>query len=52
MVDKTIEELMEENAFLRDTCQKLYGIDRPFICGGGGESGVDRLPEYLTGHSL
>lgn len=47
MVDKTIEELIEENTFLKDTLNKMYGIESPFICGGAGETGEDHLPEFI-----
>lgn len=47
MVDKTLEELVKENDFLRETLNKIYGIDRPFICGGGKEVGADGLADMI-----
>ena len=44
---KTYDEVVEENRFLKETLHKMYGIDSPFICGGGGEVGEDRMPEYI-----
>jgi hypothetical protein len=47
MTDLDLKTLKEEHAFMKKTLEKIYGIDKPFICGGGGETGPDRLPEYI-----
>jgi hypothetical protein len=38
--DKEIERMTEE-------LRRLYGVERPFICGEAGEVGADGFKEYL-----
>lgn len=47
MTFKTYEQLLEDNEFMMDLLKKLKGVDAPFICGGGGDTGVDDLPEFI-----
>ena len=42
-----INDLVAENDRLKEELAKLYGIERPFICGEVGEKGVDNMPEYV-----
>jgi hypothetical protein len=42
-----LELLKKENARLVEELKRLYGVDRPFICGVAGEPGKDSLNEYI-----
>jgi len=42
-----LEHLRTENARLVEELKRLYGVDRPFICGTVGEVGQDGLAQYL-----
>jgi hypothetical protein len=47
VTDLELKELQEEHAFMKETLAKLYGMDKPFICGAGSEVGQDGLPHLL-----
>ena len=47
MSKKTYEQLEADNEFMMDLLKKIKGVDSPFICGGGGDTGEDRLPEFI-----
>jgi hypothetical protein len=42
-----IEQLRKENARLVEELKRLYGVERPFICGQVGEQGPDGMPEFV-----
>ena len=42
-----LEHLRRENARLVEELKRLYGVDRPFICGTAGNKGEDGMPEYV-----
>ena len=42
-----LEQLKKENARLVEELKRLYGVDRPFICGVTGNLGIDGLAEYI-----
>jgi hypothetical protein len=42
-----LEHLRKENARLVEELRRLYGVDRPFICGWAGEPGVDGMKEFV-----
>jgi hypothetical protein len=39
--------LREENAKLKEELQRLYGVDRPFVCGWAGKEGEDGMKEFV-----
>ena len=43
----TNEELLQENERLREELKRLYGVDRPFICGTAGTAGADGMNEFI-----
>jgi hypothetical protein len=42
-----IELILEENLFMKQTLNKMRGINSPFICGGSQEVGPDNLPDMI-----
>ena len=42
-----LEQLRKENTRLIEELKRLYGVDRPFICGEVGPQGADGLNEYI-----
>jgi hypothetical protein len=40
-------ELVKENERMREELRKLFGVERPFICGVAGGKGVDGMPDYV-----
>jgi hypothetical protein len=42
-----IEQLRKENARLVEELKRLYGVDRPFICGTVGIVGEDGMNEFI-----
>lgn len=44
---KTYDELQAENTKLKELLRQYNGIERPFICGGSAEKGVDGLPDMI-----
>jgi hypothetical protein len=42
-----IEQLRKENARLVEELKRLYGVERPFICGQVGEKGSDGMSEFV-----
>jgi hypothetical protein len=42
-----LEQLKKENARLVEELKRLYGVDRPFICGTAGKLQDDRMHEYI-----
>jgi hypothetical protein len=42
-----IEHLRTENARLKEELKRLYGVDRPFICGWAGADGADSMKEFV-----
>jgi hypothetical protein len=46
-MDNELEKLRKENTRLTEELKRLYGVDRPFICGTAGEKGQDRMHEYV-----
>ena len=39
--------LREENKQLKEELRRLYGVDRPFICGVAGTVGDDGMKEFV-----
>jgi hypothetical protein len=42
-----LEQLRKENARLMEELKRLYGVDRPFICGEAGGKGPDNMSEFI-----
>jgi hypothetical protein len=42
-----IKKLTEQNDKFREELARLYGVDRPFICGVAGEVGEDNMSEFV-----
>ena len=42
-----LEKLKKENARLVEELKRLYGVERPFICGVAGTVGNDGMNEYI-----
>jgi hypothetical protein len=42
-----LEQLRTENARLVEELKRLYGVERPFICGVAGEVGQDGMNEFI-----
>jgi hypothetical protein len=42
-----LEKLREENVRLVEELKRLYGVERPFICGTAGDKGEDGMSEYI-----
>ena len=42
-----LEKLKKENARLVEELKRLYGVERPFICGTAGDKGKDHMYEYI-----
>ena len=42
-----LEQLRKENTRLVEELKRLYGVERPFICGTAGQAGADGLAEYI-----
>ena len=47
VVAKTDPELVKENERMREELRKLFGVDRPFICGVAGGVGADNMADYV-----
>jgi len=44
---KTDTELVKENERMREELRKLFGVERPFICGVAGGVGADGMADYV-----
>ena len=44
---KTDPELVKENERMREELRKLFGVERPFICGVAGGVGADNMADYV-----
>jgi hypothetical protein len=42
-----LEQLKKENARLVEELKRLYGVERPFICGTAGKVDADGMNEYI-----
>jgi hypothetical protein len=40
-------ELIKENERMREELRKLFGVERPFICGTAGGVGADGMADYV-----
>ena len=47
VVTKTDPELVKENDRMREELRKLFGVERPFICGVAGGVGADGMSDYV-----
>ena len=47
VVAKTDLELVKENERMREELRKLFGVERPFICGVAGGVGADNMADYV-----
>ena len=47
VVAKTDPELVKENHRMREELRKLFGVERPFICGVAGGVGADNMADYV-----
>lgn len=43
---KEDEALIKDNERMKEELKRLYGVERPFICGDMGDTGVDGMREY------
>jgi hypothetical protein len=44
---KNDSELIKENERMREELRKLFGVERPFICGVAGGVGADGMADYV-----
>ena len=42
-----LEKLKKENARLVEELKRLYGVERPFICGTAGRVDADGMNEFI-----
>ena len=42
-----VQEIVDENNRLKEELKRLYGVERPFICGTAGEVGADGMNEFI-----
>jgi hypothetical protein len=42
-----IQTIIDENTRLKEELRRLYGVERPFICGTVGEVGADNMHEFV-----
>jgi hypothetical protein len=42
-----IQAIIDENNRLKEELRRLYGVDRPFICGNTGEIDADNMPTHV-----
>ena len=42
-----MQQIIDENNRLKEELKRLYGVDRPFICGTAGNTDKDNMPEYV-----
>jgi hypothetical protein len=47
VVVKNDIELVKENERMREELRKLFGVERPFICGTAGGTGADGMSDYV-----
>jgi len=47
VVTKSDPELVKENERMREELRKLFGVERPFICGVAGGVGSDNMADYV-----
>ena len=47
IVNKSDPELVKENDRMREELRKLFGVERPFICGVAGGVGADGMADYV-----
>lgn len=40
-------DLIKENERMREELRKLFGVERPFICGVAGGVGADNMADYV-----
>jgi hypothetical protein len=41
------QTIIDENNRLKEELKRLYGVERPFICGTAGGKGEDGMSEYI-----
>ena len=46
-MENELEHLRKENARLVEELKRLYGVERPFICGNTKDIDPDGLPKYI-----
>jgi hypothetical protein len=44
---KNDSELIKENERMREELRKLFGVERPFVCGTAGGTGADGMADYV-----
>ena len=42
-----LEKIVEENNRLKEELKRLYGVERPFICGNTNSFGKDGMPDVI-----
>jgi hypothetical protein len=47
VVTKGDNDLVKENERMREELRKLFGVERPFICGTAGGKGADGMADYV-----
>jgi len=47
VVAQSDPELVKENERMREELRKLFGVERPFICGTAGGVGADNMSDYV-----
>lgn len=42
-----IQTIVDENNRLKEELRRVYGLERPFICGTAGGVGADNMPDFV-----
>jgi len=46
-MDDEVQKIIDENNRLKEELKRLYGVERPFICGTAGGVGEDNMPDFV-----
>ena len=46
-MDNEVQKIIDENNRLKEELKRLYGVERPFICGTAGEVGKDNMSDFV-----
>lgn len=42
-----VQQIIDENNRLKEELRRVYGVERPFICGTAGGIGEDDMPDFV-----
>ena len=46
-MDDEVQKIIDENNRLKEELRRLYGVERPFICGTAGGVGEDNMSDFV-----